>query len=766
MIRLAIAQLRRRGWRYLSLFFAVFAAVALTVGTAAIVESLQATVNGMFDKPYKGVNTVAQVRSSDKAAVDEALAQIPGEYAFDQQFSVSVKQEGSLYQSTYVRSIADGSLQWRDIVEGRLPVGPGEIAVVDNTALGSTLQLKTPGSDELKTVTVVGRTEQSAQEQLGGATALFVDATVARNWAGNSVSGELRAAEATTQQLKTLPKSVVSEVADAQAHTAQLAGKYLSGRDQYFLLLTAFMIIVAVVAMLVIFSSYSVIAAERQREYALLRAVGASATQLQSSAMVESLILGVVAGAAGIPAGLWAAGWAGVNAEKIGVKVPLVDVSLAPTWLAAIFVVALVVCVVSAVPAARGSARRPLVDSLTASAPKQSILGVLVAPLLGCGLLGAGGWGLTRVSGYAGRRALVLAIGSSGLIVLGTALVLAVVLPWLIFQLSRLFAFAPTLHLGMAFVGRQRLRAGSLVAIVLAGTALVAAVLNGQQQIEGYLLGKATNKGAVDVMVRAMDGTAEQPLIDALAATPGVVSALSPVALPVSAGGASDNVLALSATEGASVLRGPVTGAGPGELVLGANSPLRNTLSDGQRAQIAIRGQTHDLSVRYSSGLESFVDPVVTPEVPAIVRPGVDTRLPNPAVLIRVTGSHAQPADSPVVSELRTAAANAGEEVTFQEAFSARQDIAAMAARVLTLSTLMSVAAMLIAGVGALNTVTLAIRERAKDQTLLRAIGYGVLRKWITQAVEVIAVVIPALFVGWACGSALGLQIADVLTHQ
>ncbi|MDU0479644.1 FtsX-like permease family protein [Staphylococcus chromogenes] len=767
MIRLALAQLRRRAHRYLALFFAIFAAVALTVGTAAIVESLQKTVNGMFDKPYDQAQYVAQVRSSNPEELAPVLER-PG-YVFDQQVSASIRpaeQAGELYTSTFIRGVQDGALQWRDLREGKLPQGDGEIAVVDETPLGTNLVLKVPGRHEEVPVTVVGRMEQSAQEQLIGSKSVLADAPALRGWAGDTASGELRIAspENLTQVKQQLPANSVTELKPTQQHTAALARKYLNGRDQYFLLLSAFMVIVAVVAGLVIFSSYSVLAAERRREFALLRAVGASSGQIQGATMVESLVLAAVAGGLAIPAGLWAAAWAGQHADKLGIRVPLNDVHLQPSWLLVIFVAGMLASVISALPAASGAARKPLVESLTASAPKNSKVAGALSLLLGIAMLAGGVYALDFAGTLKARRALVAAIGGAGLIVLGTIAVLAIILPWFIFQLSRLASALPTLQLGMAFVGRQRLRAGSLVAIVIAGTALVSAVLHGQSQLETHLLSKATNKGAVDVMVRALDNTAEPQLEEQLKAVDGVEAVVAPVALPMEAEGVRDNVLALSAADGQPVLRGPITGAGPGEIVLGANSPLRNKLPDGKSATLSVRGQEHQLKVRYNEGLESFVDPAVTPEVPVVNRPGIDTRLPKPFVLVKVRGGYAQPADSPIVESIRKAAAGSGEQVSFQEAFSARENVAETASRILSLSTLMSLVALLIAGVGVLNTVTLMVRERARDFALLSAVGLTRLGRLCVQVVELLFLVLPAAIVGAAVGGLLGTRIAGVLT--
>lgn len=66
MFRLAFAQLRRRGGRYFSLFFAIFASVALTVSAAALTNSLVSSVNDIFAKPYENADAVVTVSAKNE----------------------------------------------------------------------------------------------------------------------------------------------------------------------------------------------------------------------------------------------------------------------------------------------------------------------------------------------------------------------------------------------------------------------------------------------------------------------------------------------------------------------------------------------------------------------------------------------------------------------------------------------------------------------------------------------------------------------------
>ena len=69
-----------------------------------------------------------------------------------------------------------------------------------------------------------------------------------------------------------------------------------------------FMLVFAGIAMFVgafiINNTFSIIVAQRTREMAMLRAIGASGRQVKRSVLIEALVVGVVASAVGLVAGI------------------------------------------------------------------------------------------------------------------------------------------------------------------------------------------------------------------------------------------------------------------------------------------------------------------------------------------------------------------------------------------------------------------------------------------------------------------------------
>lgn len=72
---------------------------------------------------------------------------------------------------------------------------------------------------------------------------------------------------------------------------------------------------------------------------------------------------------------------------------------------------------------------------------------------------------------------------------------------------------------------------------------------------------------------------------------------------------------------------------------------------------------------------------------------------------------------------VRAAAAGADVPVTSTESFSRRADTVAMVERLLSITRMMSLVALVIALVGIANTVFLSWRERHRDRALLNTLG-------------------------------------------
>ncbi|SDL85739.1 FtsX-like permease family protein [Corynebacterium mycetoides] len=671
----------------MALLMTVAASVALTVAAAAVGLTIKRTVDSIFALPYTGVGYVKEVRGE--------TTNIPSGAVFDRTTTAHLLEEGNLYTTTPVSGITQGPLQWRGVIDGRMPEGPGEVAATGVTpAVGSTQTLLF-GAEPVE-VSVVGRVTPSAAEQLIGGAGLVADSAALDAWEPTETPvGEIRSAES------------FSGAIPAAQHVQDLSDTYFDSRNKYFLLLAAFTLVVAVVAALTIFSSSSVIAGARVREMGLIRAVGGSSASLLLSAGIEALVIGLIGVAAGLPTGIALADVASELAQQLGIRVPLDDVGLPEVWLAAIGAAAVAVTVVSAVPASMTAVRKSATDSVSGAGSGN---GRYVYAALALAFAGAA-W-FVRGGGV------IRAVASAGFVVLACAAAAAVVIPMVL----RVPVALPRFGLALGYAARQWSRSAAVIGIVVAAVALVSAVLAGSAQLRAHFVNVAEGQGVVDVGVTSLTGDVEPSLVDALSAVPGVEASAVPPR--VSEG---------FALEPASpVLRRPLE---QGVVNLGRGASVDT-----------------ELPVRETSNSVTLVDPAVVPE-----------QLPNapaPTVFLRMSGEPVQ--DQSVLDGVRAVAAGAAVPVTMSESFSRRVDTVAMVERLLSITRLMSVVALLIAAVGIANTVFLSWRERARDRELLNSLGLTPAGSAGVMAVELLLLAIPAAVVGWLIGQWAGIYIAGV----
>ena len=175
-----------------------------------------------------------------------------------------------------------------------------------------------------------------------------------------------------------------------------------------FLLVFAF--IALFVGSSVIFNTFSIIVAQRLRELALLRAVGASRRQVMASVLGESLVIGVVASVAGVVAGIGLAVVLKAGLAALGFDLPATGLVISPRTVIVALLAGALITLVSAISPALRAARIPPVTAMqdVAAEPRQpsvrraawgAILVVGGAAVLGAGLFGHAGNRVTLVGG-------------------------------------------------------------------------------------------------------------------------------------------------------------------------------------------------------------------------------------------------------------------------------------------------------------------------------------------------------------------------------
>ncbi|MDU7361610.1 MAG: FtsX-like permease family protein [Propionibacteriaceae bacterium] len=267
---------------------------------------------------------------------------------------------------------ADG-MQGARIVDGRPPERSDEIVIDPGTAeragrsVGDTVRVATP-FDGIQEFTLVGTGTYGSGSTAGAAylfftldeaQKLFVDGKDVYQAVWISIDDTANADDVANAVSQVLPDGWKAETG------AKLAGQIRDtlGAGMGFVntVLLIFAAIALLVATLLIINTFSILVAQRSRELAVLRAIGATRAQVRASVLVEAVMLGVVCATLGIGVGyllVW-----GLLALMGSIGVDLGSAAPELTWqsVVASYVVGIVITAVAALmPAIRASQTRPV----------------------------------------------------------------------------------------------------------------------------------------------------------------------------------------------------------------------------------------------------------------------------------------------------------------------------------------------------------------------------------------------------------------------
>ena len=137
--------------------------------------------------------------------------------------------------------------------------------------------------------------------------------------------------------------------------------------------LLVFAFVALIVGMFIIYNTFSIVVAQRMREMALLRAIGATQRQVLASVIGESVVVGLVASAVGVAAGVvLSIGLKGLM-NALGFEIPGSGVVLRPSAVIVGLLAGSIVTILSATIPARQAARVPPIAAMRAVALERPI---------------------------------------------------------------------------------------------------------------------------------------------------------------------------------------------------------------------------------------------------------------------------------------------------------------------------------------------------------------------------------------------------------
>jgi putative ABC transport system permease protein len=308
---------------------------------------------------------------------------------------------------------ADDGLNTLSISDGRAPNGPTEITLDRGTAGKHDLavgdRVKVLLKDAPREFTIVGLTRFGEADNLGGATLATFDTPTALEVLAEpgKFTSILVAAEPDVSDTVLRDRIAAVTPAGYEAVTgkqsAEEAATAITDNPGFKIFknaLLVFGLISLFVSAFIIANTFQILVAQRTRDLALLRALGASRGQVLTSVVAEAFIVGVVASAVGLGLGVAVANGLLAMLAAFGVELPTAGVQFLPRTAVISMLLGVVVTTVAAVvPARKASRIAPVAamreaEAAPVSMRKRAIVGgvvttVGVAALL-TGLFGGG----------------------------------------------------------------------------------------------------------------------------------------------------------------------------------------------------------------------------------------------------------------------------------------------------------------------------------------------------------------------------------------
>jgi putative ABC transport system permease protein len=321
--------------------------------------------------------------------------------------------------------------------EGTAPQGPDEIAIDQQSAksgdldVGDTASVILPRGAPIKPK-IVGIFKFGTSGNLAGATLTAWDHASAQELLlepGKITEIDVLAAQGVSQE--ELASRVRTALADnnvvvrtQKEQAEENSNDIEQGLSFINYVLLAFAGIALFVGAFIILNTFSMLVAQRTRELALLRAVGASRRQVTRSVLLEALAVGIVGSTLGLVGGLGMAYLLKAAFGAAGLELTTGALVFAPRTVVAAYLVGVIVTVAAAYFPARRAARVPPVAALRDDVGMRSrplhvrgIVGAIVT-VLGVAVLA----GSFAASGPGDRSSLV---GIGGFVVLVGVIILA-----------------------------------------------------------------------------------------------------------------------------------------------------------------------------------------------------------------------------------------------------------------------------------------------------------------------------------------------------
>ncbi|MCC9203443.1 ABC transporter permease [Arthrobacter sp. zg-Y769] len=787
MLQVALAQVRLNARRFIAVSLAVLIAVGFLTATLIINSSSKASLTQSVGEAYRNADLLVtpDMYSADPAVLDEDTAArirdtpgVDGVYAAQQAF-VTFGEDGDSNFAQLSNTSDYADLFPVDVLQGTLPAADNEVAVDNDTAErqglseGSVLPVTAfiddpTGEQQTAELTVTAVVSASKDPQAMGTAQLYSTSATVAGFAGpeagfRSIQVALADGAALEDVRAALQQDVSgmegASVRTAQEQTDEMVASYTGGNDILTTILLAFAAVALLVCALVVSNTFSVLVAQRTRELALLRCIGAARSQIRRSVIVEALIVGIVASVAGVLAAIALVGGIVAYLKNIP-ESGFATLAVSPLSVVAGLGVGVALTVLaSLVPARAATAVAPLAALRPADDVRAGTRRGRVRLGIGSVLL-AGGAVLLAVGAVKGN--LLVALPGGMLSFVGVLMCATLFVPSLVRTVGRIAApLGVPGKLAALNAVRNPQRTSSTSAALLIGVTLVTMMMTGAATVRTSLDDVLAAGYPVDVsIVGAGDGLPFTSAdADAARAVEGVREAvLVPPAGMTETDTRLFGVYALTPADAAKVVRDSGLALEDGIILMPSGTTAGTVTVQGASRSVELK-----VVVSESSQLQPLISAGTAETLGGLPAATADTFTPQAEIWLSVVDG----LNTNELMDLRTdvAAAVEVEDYAVSGAAIERGAFEQVINVLLMVVTGLLGVAVVIALVGVANTLSLSVLERTRESSLLRALGLtrGQLRGMLALEAVLIAgvaalmgIVLGALY-GWlGAESALG----------
>ncbi|MFH8288991.1 ABC transporter permease [Streptomyces sp. NPDC018059] len=795
MFRTALRNVLAHKARLLMTVLAVMLGVAFVSGTLVFTDTFGNAYKNKSAKSFDHVSVAITSNSSSsgdsqggpkqKPELTEALLKKAGELPGADSaigsvsgFTALADKDGKLVGGEWGTTGANyfpgkgGKDPRYDFTEGAAPKSAGQIALDSRTAgrtgytVGDTVRLSTDGPVRTAKVSGVFDTDEGSVVA-GGSLVLFDNKTAFKALNKNQydeidVKAAAGASEAALESAveKILPKeSSTMTGGELKAQQDSMIEEQTSSMSQVLLIFAGIALFVGI---FIIANTFTMLVAQRTKELALMRAVGASRRQVTRSVLIEAFLVGVIAAVTGFALGIGVAVGLESLMNSAGASLPDGPLVIAPTTILVALLIGVVVTMLAAWLPGRRAAKIPPVAAMNSVHATPTMRGLVVRNTIGSVIVALGAVMLFMKDNY-------VKSGGAGVMLVGV-IVLTPLLsrPFIAASAPLLKPFGVTGKLSRLNSLRNPRRTASTASALMIGLTLITAMTVVATSMSSAINKMAAGSMKADYSVsmanfqpltpevrekldKLPDVEATSPLRSTYGKTGGTYSTVSGVDPKT-----FDRLVGLDFTGGSAA------GLKTGGALIDTDIAKEQGLKAGDTFPLEFDDDGKKVRLKVSGVYEGneMLGGVFAPT--SVVDPHL-TKVVDKQVLVKMKGGASDKAEDAIVKALGENPA-----ITVQDKDAISNAVAGAINMMLNMLYGLLAMAVLIAVLGVINTLAMSVFERKHEIGMLRAIGLD--RAKVKQMVRLEAVIISlfgavlgiglGLFMGWVAGGTISNSVS------